>query len=435
MRNVLLHGIVCSFELYMLYDFTKNFLCLKEINKIVRNMIYILAWGVFLVVNLKDSSILNLFFVPAIYIFLSIINFKETVLKKIYIGVCYYVLAVIPEFIFALLANVNDNFSYRISYGNEVVTAILLLLTKFLTFILIKVIEHIHEKKVYESKQDSIFLALLVLPVATIILLCGLFYADVHTASELIKTVVLIGVILILFSNAFMFYLFDKLLINMDKSQKLEKLNLKSRVEKKYLDQIKRSDEEKRRLLHDINKFIRTAMYCIEIGDIEHTKEIFSKLDTRILETKPIEYSGNDLLNAILAERVLIAADKGVEVKVNIEYGIDFDFMDEIDMIAILGNLLDNAYEAALTEEEQGYIIVEMHSQNNGHFIIINIKNSFKEVPTYRDKKYVTRKSNKEEHGIGLTTVEKIVKKYNGEMCINVNNNTKVFEVTIYLQI
>ena len=49
-------------------------------------------------------------------------------------------------------------------------------------------------------------------------------------------------------------------------------------------------------------------------------------------------------------------------------FDIDFTFIDEVDLIAILGNLLDNAYEAAQQCGNQGFTNLKIFTENSGHF-------------------------------------------------------------------
>ena len=61
------------------------------------------------------------------------------------------------------------------------------------------------QKRDFENLNDSIFLSLLVLPLSTMFLMVGMFYSDIHIV-ETKRVVLMLGVSLLLFSNAFMFY-------------------------------------------------------------------------------------------------------------------------------------------------------------------------------------------------------------------------------------
>ena len=48
------------------------------------------------------------------------------------------------------------------------------------------------------------------------------------------------------------------------------------------------------------------------------------------------------------------------------------------------------------------------------------------------NNKFITTKKDNQNHGFGLKSIDKIVKKYNGDIKISTNNN--IFEINIILQ-
>ena len=87
-------------------------------------------------------------------------------------------------------------------------------------------------------------------------------------------------------------------------------------------------------------------------------------------------------------------------------------------MISIVGNLLDNAIEAAEKVEKNKYVICKMYMGNEGHLLVMEFYNSYV-LPLIKEReRYISTKRNSENHGIGLHTVEKLVEKYGGVMRI-----------------
>ncbi|MGC4019663.1 MAG: hypothetical protein QM793_10870 [Muricomes sp.] len=236
--SIIMDVTICGFELYMLWDLGRNLLRLNKKKMIFRLIVNSLIYIGYITVNSLNSTSLNFITVPVIYIAFSFWNFNGSALKKFCIAVCYYTLVILPEFIFALLVNVDSGFAYRMSHYDEIITFVIILIMKTITFILVKCVEQIHKRKYYEEGEDRIFLSLLVLPLATIIFLCGLFYSDISNSSTGAKNMVLAGVILLLFANAFMFHLFNKMQINGNKAQKLERALFKKQHGKAILDAI-----------------------------------------------------------------------------------------------------------------------------------------------------------------------------------------------------
>jgi sensor histidine kinase regulating citrate/malate metabolism len=87
-------------------------------------------------------------------------------------------------------------------------------------------------------------------------------------------------------------------------------------------------------------------------------------------------------------------------------------------LVIILGNLLENALEACYkVEPGKRYIKVDITYEKG--VLHICIKNScISEKRRGRDGAFFTTKEDKENHGIGLSSVKKAVKYYDGEVMI-----------------
>ena len=98
-------------------------------------------------------------------------------------------------------------------------------------------------------------------------------------------------------------------------------------------------------------------------------------------------------------------------------------------MVTILGNLLDNALEAAKTSTQK---TVTFETDYRNDFSVIIISNSCDTNPILNGKTLPsTTKANKQLHGFGLKSVRNTLKKYNGDISFDYDNREKVFVVTV----
>lgn len=416
----------------MLYDLGKNLLSLRMKSKKGILCADLLILAAYLSLNYLNQSYLNLLIVPILYILFSITNFSGTVFKKACIAITYYMMSMVPEFIFALLLNMDAQTSFDTAVQSQWKQMIMLIFMKTITFVLVKCICQVHKKDLYDRSRDRNFIALLVLPFATMILLVGVYYIDTEI-SGFERIVLTCGCCLLLFSNIFVFYLFEKMLLNENKAQKLERLYVKSQVEQKYIQQIEDINRSHRALLHDMNRFIRTAAELTAAGSTKEALSLYQDIDQKIQVSKPTVYTKHKVLNTILSERKKKAMMNHISFDIEIDPETDFSFIDDIDLISIVGNLLDNAYEAAEKDENRGYIRFYAYTKNQNHFLILKILNSFKEKPILTKNGYKTSKHDRQNHGIGIHTVEQIVKNHGGKMQIVVEN--KEFRVTLFFPI
>ncbi len=103
--------------------------------------------------------------------------------------------------------------------------------------------------------------------------------------------------------------------------------------------------------------------------------------------------------------------------------------MSEVDMNIILGNLLDNAAEA-MEKAEEKYLNLQMTYFKN--IMYISPYNSYDgKLEFGKDGKIRTRKADGNEHGIGLRSIELVVKKYDG--AIKISHENCIFKVDLVL--
>lgn len=99
------------------------------------------------------------------------------------------------------------------------------------------------------------------------------------------------------------------------------------------------------------------------------------------------------------------------------------------DIVVILSNLLNNAFEACETCEEK---IIRLKFIQEENQIIIAVANTFKTVPIRDGDTFQTSKvENKEIHGIGIENIKDAVEKYQGMYAITCEDNYFKFSILI----
>lgn len=424
--------LMCCTEVVMLNGFSR---ALLKSRKRYEGKFFTLLAGIctiaaLIMINNLDNPMAKFICVPAMYCAYTAVVYPTSLCKCMGISICFYMLSMLSGVLVAILFSLSNLHGTEKVLGNELSGLCLEMLAKVLTLIMVKCIGQIHKKSRYEETGSNIFCYLLVLPGATMSLLAGLFYADLHI-SEKKKIFLEASVFMLLSANVFVFYLLDKLTENMEKANKAERLYMKSRTENIHYQQVKQINEKHRALLHDIKKYIRTAAELVRDGDKEHVLRIFERLDMELQNTSQAYFCENKVLNAILRERQAKAAELGVKYEVDMSSDLHIDYIEDMDVISIAGNLIDNAVEAAgLTED--GFVKIRMFMANEGHFMIWEVSNNFL-IPPHRDRRgFITSKRDKKEHGIGLHTVERIVKSYDGDLKIVTDG--KEFCVSVLFQ-
>jgi len=138
--------------------------------------------------------------------------------------------------------------------------------------------------------------------------------------------------------------------------------------------------------------------------------------------------SGNAEVDGILNYKIHEAKKQKIEVDLNLHIPEKLN-IQPFDLVAVLGNLLDNAIEATSKLEEDKKIKVSIELERN--VLYVSVTNPFRGELLYKDNKLKTTHKDEENHGLGLNSVQKSIEKYNGT--INIRHTDKIFCVDVLL--
>jgi sensor histidine kinase regulating citrate/malate metabolism len=125
------------------------------------------------------------------------------------------------------------------------------------------------------------------------------------------------------------------------------------------------------------------------------------------------------------------ASNKGIQVNIDIKIPEVLE-MNAYDITTILGNLLDNAVEAI--EHIKGKKIINVDISYTKGRVLIEICNPINRELIMKEGLPITTKSKKEDCGIGLKQVRKVLEKYNGDIEITIDKNVFKIFIFIYLE-
>lgn len=412
--------LICSLQMWMLNDLGKNMFPYRIENLWKRIGVYfIAAFGIF-IANHMGTTLFNIAIIPASYTISAIIIFQGSKWKKIIMACCYYMLAIVPEFLFATITEAYGVTGTANQFQSEVEKTLAILLMKTMTFMLVKCINQITRKKNYMTIENKSFTVLLTLPVATIIIFMCIYYSDL-SFTGINRIMIPIGAVFLLMTNIFIFLVFDKLIEKSEEVKKIELLYQKSRAENINQKYINKVNEDKKAFLHDVNRFLCIMASLMRNGENPELDKMIKHLGIRIEEMKNYSYCAEPVLNSILCERKFAAESRGILYKIRLGNNLRLDFIEDLDLISIVGNLLDNAIEAAerVDADKDRHVVCNIYMGNNNHFLVMEFRNNYI-VPLIQEKeRYISTKREADSHGIGLHTVKKLVEKYGGIMRID----------------
>lgn len=211
--------------------------------------------------------------------------------------------------------------------------------------------------------------------------------------------------------------------------------NMRLAYNEKYYNDLDEVHEQYDIFIHDIKHTMRTVKALAKESGCVEIEELIGNMQIKIGNIQNRIICSHKILNALLNERKAYADERGAELELDIAEPLYLKDIDDIDLITIIGNLLDNAIEAETHAKEREGVLCRIHMSGNGLHIIIQIENSYNGRAVKRAQPEALRYSNSigNKHGIGLKSVKEAVEKYGG--IFNCEQSDKRYSAKVILPI
>ena len=411
----LLKYLNCIFEVFLFYYFLESLFPVYEERKLVRTIDVIMIASALYAVNGLEIPAFNLTMAFLGFACLAWLIFRKS-LRTIfpYSMLCVVILAsleVIFVYVYHLIGvDRQDPNTRRIM--------MLLLQGAIRFFIVVMLRKNNSDVWIHGQTVNGYFKYLYVLPVATVILLNGILYFHEFPWGYILISA---GGFFLILSNVVEFFIIEKIMEVMDNIRGVENALLKSRLERWHFERIEELNQEYATYAHEIRKVARTVEQLAEQGNQEEICKIAKHLQENNNRFSSKVYCADKVINAVLLERKKMAEDQKIQFDVEVQVGIDFEFIEETDRIVLLGNLLDNAVEGA-AKAKDGYVRVDIYMGNNA-LLITRIENNHNTKLKKRGNEYMTTKREKG-HGYGLKNVRACAEKYGGNLYMEEHGGT-----------
>ncbi len=188
--------------------------------------------------------------------------------------------------------------------------------------------------------------------------------------------------------------------------------------------------EKIRQLSHDLkNHFIVLKNYAKE-GNCEGIHNYIEEIEDEFFVVKIRTWTGNHIADMLLEQKRVLAEQEGVLFTIQ-AVPISEWILNDSETCSLLSNLLDNAIEACKRMEHNEDKWIAIKIENQKQLLFIKVENAVNEAPIIKNGKLSSVKHDKEKHGYGLKSVERIVSKYEG--VITYHSKERVFQVKILL--
>ena len=202
-------------------------------------------------------------------------------------------------------------------------------------------------------------------------------------------------------------------------------------VERDY-QALRRTYADNAKLYHDLHNHIEAIYQCLIQGDTKEAVRYCEDLRTPVRQISQTVWTGDKALDYLISSKMALAGQEQIKTKVNIEYPHNTNIRS-VDLTTILGNLLDNALEAAKTAPE-GLRFLNLTIRRINAMLIIKVENGYGDTPVQENGKLLTSKKDKAFHGWGLKSVQTAADRYDGTIRTDYKDHVFQSVVTLSFQ-
>ena len=217
------------------------------------------------------------------------------------------------------------------------------------------------------------------------------------------------------------------ILVRNSEMKKME--DYQDKVLAKQREEVQNIYETMRGWRHDYHNHMQTMNAYLSLKRIDEALTYLSHLEEDLDSIDIAIRTGNVSADAIVSSKVSIARKNEISVNCTARVPKALSVSD-VDLCAILGNLLDNAIESCMrVQSEKRLLRIYMGIYRKQ--LYISVSNSTNESRRQKLADFITRKQG--EHGFGLQRIDRITEKYDGY--VNRKNEPGVFVTEVMLPI
>lgn len=354
-----------------------------------------------------------------ILVFLVVLVFYEDNFFSKLVWYSYnYLLAVSLEVVSILIVSAIIGCEQNYVFNHFSSYAYCLVIAKFLNILIVEYTARQFRYAIIVPKSFKLELVLILILDFTLIIFSLLFTNRPSVLQLHGNEYVTLILIVILFISILMILLCYKLtnLANKELENQLKMQQIE--LENKLNEDLSAVVQNLRSLRHDMNNHIGIIRGLSETKEYDLLNEYLDDMYNTVANANDFIFVENQPLQILLNSKISKAQQKGIQMENAIEVN-EIKILDK-DMCALLGNIIDNALEAAEMATERKY--VKLVIKEKGNCCFISCENTYGVAPVIVDGKFITTKRSSIGHGIGTENIKSIVKKYGGTLDYSISD-------------
>lgn len=421
--NVLLEGAIA-------YQYYEN-IGISSKKNFVKILLIWMFYSIHFIVFLNKNEIATLASIVVInYIYLRFIydiNNKNALLHALMVTI----MMIVTEFL--VVSSLNAVIpEYKIYQLKVPVLLLSCVLSKLVFCLCMQMAVRMYGKQKENDEHTSkIIIILCMVPaVSSIVILTMTIVIVQGNTLGYVEILVAVSAILLIVVNMLVFYIHTY-------TQKLnaEYMNAQLQLQREHADveyyqMVVESDDNRNILIHDIRNQLQILGGLLEQKQYEQANQFLEKLNQKPELQHSVRVCENNVLNILLLHYQAFAREKGIS------FGMDIrdswlKAMDETDIGALFGNLLDNGMQAA-GDSENGFVDLSV-TNTQSTCLVTMINSCVREPQKLPNGDFMSWKKDAGLHGYGTKSIRRIAEKYNGSIMLYYDAKEKEFHSVITL--
>lgn len=373
----------------------------------------------------------SLVFSITLFVILLLVAFtyRVTIWQRLLFSVILIVLFILAEMVIGLLLSMIFRLSVDEITSNPFLYMQGVLVSKLFMFAAVKVLHffsHPHEGR--ETKW--LFVPLVFFPLSTFLvvhLIGGSLSAQTSTTQLILP---LVTVVLLIGSNVLLFYFLERQLQFVEQHHQEQLVRQQIEYQAIYYKSLAEKQRVSNKAMHDLKNEllgIRDLLNANTSQGMERLNEICAAA----FSAQNMTCTGNDTLDGLISMKHQQMQEYGISFKSSVHMPVT-NCIHTLDLCVVLGNLLDNAIEATSQLPLDKPRQISMAATQINHYLSLKITNTVAQPVALGEDGPQTTKSEREQHGFGLKSVQEIAGKYNGTCSFCNGDNT--FSVVVMMQ-
>lgn len=274
---------------------------------------------------------------------------------------------------------------------------------------------HFHYKSRIRGMSESHWKKFVLLPFLglTTIVAFNLLPADNIVTNKYATLATVSGIAIL---NLFLFYFAMRILEKEETLQRLQLNTERMRNQMNIYRTMQMQYEQQRRFLHDYKNQLNCIQGLLDCGQTGEASEYITRMTGNLRAQFGDINTNHTVVNIILNQKYQTARDQKIAMTFVINDLSELT-MPEEDLVTLLTNLLDNAIEACEKFDDKNVSIrktIQFKMVMEENQLILSVRNPVITPVLIKNNTVVTSKKDAVYHGIGLSNVNTVVRKYHG---------------------